>query len=105
MKRTKYIDLCGKTFELRGTANTVGRGKYVGWNDFDDIFKHYARPSETKKSIWRDWCNWAIGNNAHLFIDSHNCFRFTIRGFIVIDHVTYQLWITDCHNRAWKVEE
>ena len=104
MKKKEYIEIGGETFELCGTTNTVGRVMYVSWNDPEDIYHHYDRPSEIKKSIWHDWCKWATKNNGHLYIDSHNCFRFTIRGFIVVNGVTYQLWITDCHNRAWKVK-
>lgn len=103
--KTKYVELGGKSFELCGTANTEGRAVSMRCNDFTDLFKHYARPSETKKSIWRNWCYWANKNNAHLVIDSHNCFRFTIRGYIETENGTYQLWITDCHDRAWKVEK
>lgn len=101
MKKTEYIELGGKSFELCGTTNTTGRVIYG--NDLNDIYNHYGRPSSTKVSIWNEWVHWADKNNAQIEIASHNCFRFTITGWIECNGKRYQLWITDCHDRAYEV--
>lgn len=101
MRVKEHITINGETFSIEGKTNTKGRVEYG--NDMRDIYNAYDRPSSTKVAIWRDWCNWAFECGAHLAIASHNCFRFTIRGWVEYNGKTYQLYITDCHNRAYEV--
>ncbi len=101
MKKKERITINGETFTVEGTTDTFYS---VSWgNDERDIFEAYGRPSQTKIAIWRDWCKWAREVGASLVIASHNCFRFTIRGNVEYNGKMYNLYITDCYNRAYEV--
>ena len=104
----KHININGVEFELCGTVATSP--KHREGCSFDEIYEVYDRPSSTKVSIWQDWCKWCIeirisDDNCGISISSHNVSHFSIDGFYY-DHLTdttYVLWITHCHNRAYKL--
>lgn len=101
MKKKERIEINGETFSIEGTTDTL----YIPIqpNYEYDIFHHYDRPSVTKVEIWNDWLKWAYESDALLEITSHNCFRFTIRGNVEYNGKLYNLYITECYNRAYEV--
>ena len=75
---------------------------------YDEIYDAYGRPSDIKVSIWHFWCEWCYelnksGNPCELWIASHNCMNFAIRGKVQHGGHVYNLWITKCHNRAYLI--
>lgn len=77
--------------------------------DYDEIKSVYGRPSEFKIDIWHEWCEWCYdlnknGMTCELWIDSHSCFSFSIRGRVQYNGHVYKLWITRDHNRAYIIE-
>ena len=101
MRVKEHLTINNETFSIEGTTNKL---HVVSWgNDERDIFEAYGRPSQTKIAIWRDWCKWARESGASLEISSHNIFRFTIRGNVEYNGKVYNLYITDCYNRAYEV--
>lgn len=101
MRVKEHITINGETFSIEG--KTTSRYNVSCANYIENIFDHYDRPSQTKIAIWRDWCDWACECGARLDIASHNCFRFTIKGYIEYNGKFYNLYITDQHNRAYEV--
>ena len=67
----------------------------------------YAKPSDIKKAIWKEWCeffrpfysNFAIG----CFVNSYNCMVYTIGAQIEVDNVHYNVLITPVHNYIAEV--
>ena len=100
MKKKERITINGETFTVCGTVDNMAFANGV---DESEIFHVYGKPSETKVSIWRDWCKWARESGASLEISSHNSYRFTIRGNVEYNGKVYNLYITDCYNRAYEV--
>ena len=100
-KTWEIIDLFGNSFEFN-TKETVGY-RALGYQTVDDV---YGRPSEAKRSIFRDWESWFNANNGYCTIASYNCNFFTIEGY-VRNYETgkmYYCYITASHNRCWEVE-
>ena len=86
--------------------------KFTGFTgkgtDYDEIKSAYGRPSDTKVIIWHSWCDWCRETNKNgipceLWIESHNCMKFSIGGKVQYGGHVYKLWITKGHNRAFLV--
>ena len=95
----KTMEINGRTFELCGTTNRCT----VKQRDIRDC---YARPSETKMSIWFDWVTWFMKTGIFEYgVSSYNSNFFTINA-VYYDKETkteYILVITAMHNRAYKI--
>lgn len=99
----KTITINGRIFELLESKDTVYPAR-ARFDSSDAIYKVYERPSQIKVSIWHDWRNWGLCHEIlGLEISSYNCMQFTITGLAEIDGEYYNLRITKCHNRAYKV--
>lgn len=106
------VKLNGVTFEL-----TDGRGTVCNRNleifsgaAYDEIYNVYGRPSQTKRSIWHEWCKWCYDaihkdDKCELWISSRTCMFFSISGtyYDKANNAYYSLWITYAHNRAYRI--
>lgn len=103
-----------KTMNIGGTFFQVIKPRtnkvqsFTGWLcDENAIFYVYDRPSDTKISIWRNWCKWAR-NTEGVFgmeISGHNCMSFTIDGGYIDPNngKEYRLYIAKTRNVAYEV--
>ena len=94
----KAMEINGVTFEVCGTtARNYVKDK--------DLYDCYGRPSDTKRSIWEDWCIWF--NETKIFeygVSSYNCNFFSINA-ILRDYngKDYMMVITRLHNRIYEI--
>lgn len=66
----------------------------------------YARPSNTKISIYNDWCAWFINHNGYCQVDTYNSNFFTLHGYFYgEDGKQYYARITHAHNYCNPVNE
>ena len=100
MKKRERLTINGETFTVCGTVDRIVLSYGV---DENEIFNVYGRPSETKVSIWRDWCKWARECGASIGISGHSCNFFSIVGNVVYNGKLYQLYITYANNRLYEV--
>ena len=110
----KKIELNGRIFEAREkyrdfkgeTVEQYFNPRYT----YNDIFDAYDRPSQAKIEIWNDWERWAREQGFSVWIESRNCFMFTI-GFVGYIHETdetiteYRGIITPSHNKVVIIRE
>ena len=107
--KKRYFEtvLNGENFTFDNKATE--KPKYTIW-DYATIFDAYNKPSLAKEIIWNKWCAWfreLIINNLSddytMFIDSRNCFQFTITGYFNCPLVGYTIafHITKCKNVFW----
>ena len=106
MKR-KTLEINGETFELFN-SDSLDVEIFTNGAAYDEIYEAYGRPSATKVQVWHDWCEWCYDLNKNgmpceLWIASHNCMSFSIRGKVQYNGYVYDLWITKCHNRAYLI--
>lgn len=102
MKREKTITINGVTFEL---------GKDITPTDADAnisrlkaLYECYARPSDTKESIYDYWCKWFDKFIISIYgVSSYNCNFFTMTGTFVYNNVNYVAVITRSHNRLYRI--
>jgi len=104
-KRYETIKIAGKSFTLDTKETVINPIVF-----YKGIYDVYGRPSTRKVTIWKNWADWFMANNSHMFgITSHNSNFFTIQGCITaIDEQTskpveYFLKITASNNYAWRV--
>lgn len=103
MKR--YIELNNETFKVRHF-----KGKLHPIKEVRTLTDCYARPSETKKEIYRQWFNWYLTVDSldyqivNMTIQSYNTCMFTIR-MDVFDTKTYEfigcLYISKTSQELW----
>lgn len=109
--KNKELTINGVRFEVCGECNALADYKGAV---YDEIYSVYKKPSDAKVSIWHDWCDWCYRiNEMHpdcnafecgLHISSNTCMFFSIKGYVRMnDGTMYRLWITQAHNRAYKV--
>ena len=107
--RKGKVTINGVEFELfKADAGASVKFRYTS-ADYDEIKRVYGRPSEVKIDIWHEWCEWCYdlnknGMTCELWIYSHSCFSFSIRGRVQYNGHVYKLWITRDHNRAYIIE-
>ena len=71
---------------------------------YHNIWQAYDRPSQYKIAIWEDWGRWFNSNNGVCWIESRNCWQFTISGYVYDENgQKYYCYITKSYNRCWKV--
>lgn len=99
MKKER-ITINGKTFTVCGTVDTMSSANGV---DEHEIYDVYGRPSETKVSIWHEWCKWARECDADISISNRSKNFFSIIGNVEHNGKLYQLYITYANNRLYKV--
>lgn len=103
MKR--YIELNNETFKVRHY-----KGELHPITQVRTLTDCYARPSEAKKAIYQDWCNWYLSIDSSVYqivnmtIQSYNSCMFTIR-MDVFDTKTHEfvgcLYITKTSQEFW----
>lgn len=102
MRKQKYIDINGKTFELCRTKNAIAfnRDKCDGiYNDLSDFYNRY---SVYKERAWNDICTWCRQlPTCGIWIRGANCMRFTVCGFCAWNDVLFFVEFTGVHNRAY----
>lgn len=101
----KYIELNNETFEVKKVKGELHPIKEV--RTLEDC---YARPSEAKKEIYKQWYNWYLSVDSpkyqivNMTINSYNANMFTIC-MDVFDTKTYefigQLYITKTRQEFW----
>ena len=107
--KNRVVTINGKVFKLfMADAGASVKFRYTS-ADYDEIKRVYGRPSEFKIDIWHDWCKWCYEKNKNgmpceLWIDSHSCFSFSIRGKVQYNGHVYNLWITRDNSRAYLIK-
>ena len=101
---TKFMEINGEQFEVIRSAKTQQMIDYHFVNyKGRDLSNYYEKPSEIKKSIWREWSKWAGAcDEIHYFeVTSGNWNRFTISGIYYGINETGFIQITKEHNRLY----
>lgn len=103
MKR--YIELNNETFKVRHFRSELHPITQVR-----TLTDCYARPSEVKKEIYKQWFNWYLTVDSldyqivNMTIQSYNVYMFTIR-MDVFDNKTYNfigcIYITRTSKEFW----
>ena len=103
----QYIELNNEVFEVKKTKGELHPIKEV--RTLEDC---YARPSEVKKEIYRQWFNWYLTVDSPVYeivnmsIQSYNVNMFTIR-MDVFDAKTYEfigyIYITKTRQEFWTI--
>ena len=108
--KEKLVTINGVKFELYDDGR-VDDGTCMNGATYDEIYSVYDRPSQTKVSTWRAWCEWVyqLHKNcvdAGIVISSHNTMMYSIYGEVRREDGTkYELWITRDHNRAFRTHK
>lgn len=102
---TRYTEINGEQFEVIHSKKTAD---YVKWHTTHDrahtLDECYARPSATKRAIFKEWNNWAIISWPIVYqfgITSYNGFRFTLGALYDGDLGEGYIQITAAHNRLY----
>ena len=106
-KRYETIKLNGRvfTYDNRLSYNPLKARNYR--YTYSTIWNAYEKPSEIKQSIWENWVLWSHMNSGTIWIESRNCFKFTISG-VVVNSETGEILgihITDTNNICWSISE
>lgn len=73
----------------------------VRYSDHKDLYDIYDRPSETKRDIWRGWCEWLKGvSDTNIWCLRGSSHAFSIAGNIELDGVKGYLYITKSYNKV-----
>ena len=74
---------------------------------FRDLWDCYDRPSDTKVSIWKSWCNWFYNNLdcINVGVCSYNCTMFTIEAVAYVEELDdyYYFYITKTRQEIHKL--
>ena len=105
----KNINICGTTFEVIKTRKPI--------SDFSvstrcrTLNHYYEKPSQSKISIYNEWCDWVRDVNNSEFgyvtnfgVSSANTFQFTITFRLVWMDNVYVGYITRNHNRLYLLQ-
>ena len=108
MKRRAIVTINGETFELENSNKFEPHEYTRKYTNPTEIFEHYRMPSKAKALIWESWVTWARdlineGNDAWLTISAAGSMHFSIKGECLFNGGHYALWITKCHNRAFRI--
>lgn len=105
MKR--YIELNNETFEVK-----KAKGELHPMREVRTLSDCYARPSEAKKEIYKQWLDWCLTVDSadyqivNMMIQSYNTKIFTIR-MDVFDTKTYEfigyIYITKTRHEFWTI--
>lgn len=101
IKTNKTIMIGDNNFNIKGIIDMQD----LKGLRFDSLEHCYARPSQSKISIYYNWFN-AISNNSDILcygVGSYNCNIFTINAFIELDNKKYYLHITPTKNECYEV--
>ena len=109
--KKEFFELLGVKFEVTNKCK-VHVAPITGAR-YAEIFEVYARPSQTKVSIWEEWCDWcnSINNTDEwkcgIQIECYNKSMFTITGSLReknkgLQGKIYYLYITKNHNKIYR---
>ena len=103
----QYIELNNEVFEVKKV-----KGELHPMREVRTLTDCYARPSEAKKEIYKEWFDWYLTVDSpdyqivNMSINSYNANMFTIR-MDVFDTKTYEfigcLYITKTRQEFWTV--
>lgn len=106
----QYTEINNRTFEMyRPTTRTGEQIKQIciskcnTYYYYEDIFKAYEKPSQTKINIWADWVQWFSEIKAdykEIWIPSRNHNIFTIGFKFEKNGFKYRGYITPTHNKV-----
>jgi hypothetical protein len=99
--KNKYIMINDIKFNVRGIVNN----DFIKTLKFDNLERCYARPSDTKISIYHNWYNIILNDSDILCygVGSYNCNIFTINSIIKLHNKKYYLHITPTKNECYEV--
>ena len=100
----QFTEINGRTFEMHRPTTRTGEKisricitKCNTYYYYEDIFKAYEKPSQTKINIWAEWVEWFSeikADKKEIWICSRNsnffsiCFKFDKNGFKYRGHIT-----------------
>ena len=103
----QYIELNNETFEVK-----KAKGELHPMRELRTLEDCYAKPSEAKKEIYKEWFDWYLSVDSadyqivNMTIQSYNTCMFTIR-MDVFDAKTYEfigcLYITKTRQEFWTI--
>lgn len=109
MRRLTKVQIGSELFTIKQRPAFMRRARFEAWKvahyDENDLLNYYAKPSEIKQAIWRDWCDWATQNgDAYIRVRSANPNFFTIEGLLEYKDKYYVIDITATHNWLFPIE-
>ena len=102
---TKYTEINGEYFEIIHSKKTID---FVKWHTTHErartLEECYARPSDTKRAIFKKWNEWAADTWPVVYqfgITSYNSFLFTLGALYDGELGEGFIQITTAHNRLY----
>lgn len=96
----EFINIDGYNFELvKQSIDPILVNQFRKYG-YSNIWMAYGKPSETKVDIWNHWHSVLVlmgCKNHNIFVESRNCFKFTISAILETEKGNYFIHITPEH--------
>ena len=105
----KNIEICGITFEVIKPRKPIS--DITGMTSYRSLEYYYDKPSQSKISIYNEWCDWKneVGRSEYGYVEnfgvsSANTCQFSIKFRLKWMDNSYIGFITRDHNRLYLLQ-